>query len=223
MGDFIFGFIMGKVIIGVFRLAWWCLRVAWWLAIFLLLWIGAGIMALARIGRPREDHTAGFGAYSQDRTQWRDAASGESYPSSQTSEEHCHIRAAEAGTYWRRTAVARLLRQGAMLRYRFEAVRDDGTVEASREFPNEARRNITLDHLDPAAASTDPYNLTQNREMATEALNDLDFILENKGWQRSDRLSDHWYANAYARPVIDPTPVTLGVYIRLGRCDLAVP
>jgi hypothetical protein len=202
MGDFIFGFIMGKVIIGVFRLAWWCLRAAWWLAIFILLWIGTGVMALTKIGRPREDHTVGFGQYSQDRTQWRDAASGEWYPVGQT-EEHCHVRAAEAGTYWRRTAIARLLKQGAILRYRFEAVRDDGTVEAYREFPSEARRNITLDHLDPAVASTDPYNLAQNREMAAEALNDLDYILENKGWQRSGQDAGHWYANAYVRPAID--------------------
>jgi hypothetical protein len=203
MGDFIFGFIIGKVIIGVFKLAFWCLRVAWWLAIFLLLWIGAALMALTRIGRPSEDHTVGFGEYSQDRTQWRDAASGESYPVNKTAEEHCHVRAVEAGTYWRRTAIARLLRQGAVLRYRYEAVGDGGAVEASTEFPSEARRNITLDHLDPAEASTDPYNLAQNRKMAVEALNDLDYILENKGWQRAGQLNDHWYANVYARPVID--------------------
>jgi hypothetical protein len=160
-------------------------------------------MALTRLGRPREDHTAGFGEYSQDRTQWRDLASGETYPVSQTAEEYCHVRAVEAGTYWRRTAIARLLKQGAMLRYRFDAVREDGTIEASRDFPIEARRNITLDHLDPAVASTDPYDLARNRDMATEALNDLTYLLENKGWQRSGREHDHWYANVYERPVID--------------------
>ena len=39
--------------------------------------------------------------------------------------------------------------------------------------------------------------------MATEALTDLGWILENRGWERSGKSPDHWYANAYVRHVIE--------------------
>jgi hypothetical protein len=56
--------------------------------------------------------------------------------------------------YWRRTAISRLLRGGAMQRYRFAALTDPTpagghSVAAWCDFPIEARHNITLDHLDP--------------------------------------------------------------------------
>jgi hypothetical protein len=189
---------------------WFFIRIAWWLAVFVLLSIGAGIMALVRLARPGPDESAAFGQYSDDGRLWQDRATGQWYPCSQTERERCEVEATEAGFYWRRTAISRLMRAGAVLRYRFCAVGGgssaaDPVLIAEVEFPVEARRNITLDHLDPANASTDPYNLGVNRDSAKSALDDLDWLLAMKGWKRLDdetSRKEHWYGRVYERPAV---------------------
>ncbi len=130
MGDFIYGFLIGRVIGGIFVLAckivWFFLRIAWWLSVFLLLWIGAGVVFLFRGGRRAREDAERLGRYLDDGTGWQDEASGDVYPLS-GERERCEIHAVEAGTYWRRTAISRLLRGGAILRYRFAALTDAGS------------------------------------------------------------------------------------------------
>lgn len=210
---------MGGVIFFFLRIIWFFVRIAWWLTVFVLLWIGAGAMALARLGRPGPDLTAGFGRYSADGRFWLDDASGQQYPCGGSEREYCEVEADQTGTYWRRTAVSRLLRGGAMVRYTFYAARKgnqdtEPVIIADVEFPQEARRNITLDHLDPARAAEDPYGLSTNRDQAKQALEDLEWILDKRGWEPVDPREahgDHWYSTVYQRPVInwdEPLPVT---------------
>jgi hypothetical protein len=210
----------GGVIFFFLRIIWFFVRIAWWLAVFVLLWIGAGMMALTRLGRPRPDDTAGFGRYSDDHRLWLDDASGLQYPSSRSDTEYCEVEADQTGMYWRRTAASRLLKGGAIVHYKFYAVRKQApgegsgpVVAAETEFPQEARHNITLDHLDPAHAHEDPYGLSGNRDLATQALDDLEWILDKRGWERvdaRDQHGEHWYSTVYKRPVIswdEPLPV----------------
>jgi hypothetical protein len=220
MGDFIFGFILGRVIIGLvrlyFKLLWFLLRSAWWLAVFLILSAGAGMALLAKGGRARPDDTAGFGRFLDD-THWQDDATGSVYPAAAAEREYCEIYAADAGTYWRRTAISRLLRMGAIMRYRFDAITEAGPgrareLAASQEFPQEARHNITLDHVDPDLAGSDPYGLDQNRDLAVDALKTVELQLAGRGWepagQSQDQANRHWYANRYSRRVISwDTPI----------------
>jgi hypothetical protein len=211
MGDFIMGYLIGGTIKLTFRLARFLFRIAWWLGVFVLLSVGAGAMALVRLAQPKPDETEGFGVYSSDRTVWRDRKTNQSYACSDTDTEYCEVYATQDGQYWRRTAISRLLRMGAMVRYRFNAVienPDDGQpkVAATVDFPQEARVNITLDHVDPALAASDPYGLNQNREQATSALDHLNWLLTNRGWKAmglsSNTSNDHWYAKRYSRPLI---------------------
>jgi hypothetical protein len=112
-----------------------------------------------------------------------------------------------AGQYWRRTALSRLVRAGAIWRYRFDAVTDGtGGPGATHEFPQEARVNLTLDTVDPAQASTDQYGQGRNRDWAVEALMHMDWLLTNRGWHaigKSKNINNlHWYTTRYERPVI---------------------
>lgn len=202
--------ITGVLIVGAFKLAWFFLRTFWWLGAFLVLSLGAGITALAKRNSEPEI-TAGFGQYSEDHQRWQDEVSGQWYPCSSVDREYCQIQASDCGFYWRNTALSRLMRRGALVRYRFSAVTESSNgaapeVIATREFPQEARRNITLDHVDPARASTDPYDLGVNRGWAKDALKELEWLLTNKGWARivddPNATSEHWYAYRYNRPVI---------------------
>jgi len=211
MGDFIMGYLIGRTIRLTFRLAGFLFRIAWWLGVFVLLSIGAGAMALIKLGQAKPDETQGFGVYSPDRTVWRDRKTNLSYPVSDTETEYCEVHATQDGQYWRRTAISRLVRMGAIVRYRFNAVIDhpdegQSNIAATVDFPQEARVNITLDHVDPALAASDPYGLNQNRELATSALDHLDWLLTNRGWQAAglarDTSNEHWYAKRYSRPLI---------------------
>jgi hypothetical protein len=158
MGDFLYGKMLGYVIVGVpilvFKIMRFTLRIVWWLGLWVILSAGAGLMSMTRSGKSGPDETTGSGGYSEDRELWRDNASGQLFPYSPTESERCEIRASEAGTYWRRTALSRLVRSGAIMRYRFDAV-TDGTAEvaATYEFPQEARVNLNLDTIDPADQS----------------------------------------------------------------------
>lgn len=215
MGDFLYGFVLGKVVFGLFRLyfkfLWFLARVAWWLGVFLILSAGAGVAFLMRGGRRPAEDSGKSGQYLPDGTGWRDDESGIVYPVSGTELERCEIHATEAGTYWRRTAVSRLLRGGALLRYRFAALTDPAPggrpgVAAWYDFPFEARHNITLDHLDPVLAGADQYGLGTSREQATDALKHVQWLLTSRGWKpdgySADPSNTHWYAARYARPAI---------------------
>lgn len=108
----------------------------------------------------------------------------------------------------------RLLKRGMMIRANFCAVRggtSGAEIVAERDFPQEAKKDITLDHLDPAVASTDPFNPTVNREWAMDTLRDLDELLAMKSRRHVGRLEDHWYSRLYTKPVIlwnEPIAVT---------------
>lgn len=198
------GALIGEILTGVFKVVWFFTRIAWWLLVFLVLSLGAGVASLARRGRD-EPEIEGSGKYSEDRTQWFDERSGKWYPCSQTKLEYCTVQAMEQGMYWRMTALSRLLRGGAMKRTIFLAIHDGNSdIVVASEFPEEARLNITLDHLDPALAATDQYGLSNNRDRARDALRELETILTAKGWKSTDRhQEDHWYARIYERPVIE--------------------
>jgi hypothetical protein len=214
MGDFLYGKMLGYVIFGVpilvFKITRFTLRIVWWLGLWVILSVGAGLMSMTRAGKSGPDETAGFGGYSEDGKLWRDKASGQLFPYSQTESEYCEIQANLDGQYWRRTALSRLVRSGAIWRYRFDAVTDGiAEVAATHEFPHEARVNLNLDTVDPAHASTDQYNQARNRDWALEALAHMDWLLTNRGWRAAGRSADpsnqHWYANRYERPVISRT------------------
>jgi hypothetical protein len=214
MGDYLYGKMLGWAIFGVpilvFKIMRFTLRIVWWLGLWVVLSVGTGLMSMTRAGKSGPDETAGFGQYSEDGELWRDKASGQLFPYSQAETEHCEIQASQAGTDWRRTALSRLVRSGAIMRYRFDAV-TDGTadVAATYEFPQEARVNLNLDTVDPAHASTDQYNQARNREWALEALARMDWLLINRGWHAAGRpagpSNQHWYASRYERPVISRT------------------
>jgi hypothetical protein len=212
--------VIGGILYAVYWLAWQLFRVVWWLTVLLLLSLGTGVAWLVRGGRAKALDAGGFGHYLEGGALWQDDASGAVYPVSATDYEHCEIHATMAGTYWRRTAISRLVRMGAMLRYRFDTVADPGPdgrlqVVAWREFMQEARKDITLDHADPELAGVDPYGLDQHRELATEAITGMDALLTGRGWQPTGASTDpqntHWYAIRYSRPVISrDTPVAMG-------------
>jgi hypothetical protein len=114
------------------------------------------------------------------------------------------VYAIEQGFFWKSTALSRLFRRGAITKCDFVARNDaTGQIAAERKFPQEARHNITIDHLDPAYAAVDQYGLGTNREWAQNALQELESILTVKGWDNTgDGRSDHWYADVYKRHVI---------------------
>jgi hypothetical protein len=211
MGDFLYGKVLGYVIVGVpilvFKIMRFALRIVWWLGFWVILSVGAGLMSITRTGKSEPDQAAGFGQFSDDRKLWRDEASGQLFRCSETDREHCEIQANLAGQYWRRTALSRLGRAGAIWRYRFDAVTDDtADLAATHEFAQEARVNLSLDTVDPAHASTDEYNQARNRDWALEALTRMDWLLTSRGWQQAGRPANpsnqHWYASRYERPVI---------------------
>jgi hypothetical protein len=188
MGDFLYGYVLGRVIFGIpilaFKLTRFVLRIAWWLGLWAVLSVGAGLMSITRAGKANADETAGFGRFTEDGALWRDKASGLEFPCSDT--ELCEIHAGVAGQYWRRTALSRLVRATAIWRYRFDAVTDGaGGIAATHEFTQEARVNLTLDTVDPAQASTDQYGQGRNRDWAVEALMHMDWLLTNRAGTRS--------------------------------------
>lgn len=72
------------------KVVWWLTRTIWWLGVFAVLSVGAGMALLARRARPGPETTvnmAGVGQYSQDGKRWQDEASGQWYPCSDTDEE----------------------------------------------------------------------------------------------------------------------------------------
>jgi hypothetical protein len=216
MSSFQEGYQQGKVIGNLFtlgfRIMWFFTRIIWWLGIFLICSVIAGIASLVKMAQHRAHETADFGSLSPDGTRWQAHDSGQWYPVSEGDQETCEIQAAMGGLAWRRNALSRLVKRGAMFRYTFAAVsRDAGGTSrtvASQEFLNEARRNITLDHLDPAHAAEDPYNLGENRREAESALDHLDWLLTSSGWssvdagQQQRESESHWYTRHYQRPII---------------------
>lgn len=215
MSSFQEGYQQGKVIGNLFtlgfRIMWFFARIIWWLGIFLICSAIAGIAALVKMAQHRPDETADFGSFSPDHTQWQVQGTGQLYPVSGSDQERCEIQAAMGGLAWRRNALSRLVKRGAIFRYTFAAVSRNaaGTPHtvASQEFLNEARHNITLDHLDPAHAAEDPYNLGDNRREAESALDHLDWLLKNSGWTPIDadqqrESESHWYTRHYQRPLI---------------------
>ena len=208
-GQSIASSIMFMVVIQL-KIIWFVARMAWWLLVLLVLSVADGVSHLIKRGRDERDEPEldGLDKYSEDGLQWFDQKSGKWYPCGSNGLEFCTVQAVERGIYWRNTALSRLLQRGAIKRNAFLAVNDrNDKTEAESEFPEEARRNITLDHLDPAAAATDPYNLGNNREMALDALRKLEVKLKAMGWELVDpldrRREDHWYAKVYQRPMID--------------------
>ena len=204
---------LGGIIFIFFRIAWFFLRIAWWLGQFLIFSLFAGIVALVKLGRPGSDITTGFGHFSEDETRWQDQHTGQWYPVSKEVQEHCVVEASMGGLAWRRNALSRLVKRGAVFRYTFAAVSADSErIPAEpfvqEEFLNEARHNITLDHLDPKDKASDPYDLSQSRDEAVSALEHLDSLLTNRGWKREDDPSpNHWYARKYSRCIRWDQPI----------------
>ncbi|HCU91291.1 MAG TPA: hypothetical protein DHU96_00405 [Actinobacteria bacterium] len=211
MSSFREGYEQGKFIGNIFtlgfRIAWFFARIVWWLSIFLIASIVAGVAALAKRGQSASDVSEGFGKYSDDRSQWQDQKTGQWYPVRRGTLETCEVEAIMGGFHWRRMALSRLVKRGAISHFTFAAVRDEAPgaaseTVASSEFLNEARHNITLDHLDPARAAEDIYGLGDNRAEAESALAHLDWLLTNRGWTWNGTVNSHWYARIYERPAI---------------------
>lgn len=204
---------LGGIIFIGFRIAWFFVRIAWWLGQFLIFSLFAGVVALAKLGRTGPDITTGFGHFSEDGAQWQDQHTDQWYPVGQEVRERCVIEATMGSLAWRRNALSRLLKRGAIFRYTFAAVSDNGKRNAAKpfareEFLHEARHNITLDHLDPEYAASDPYDLGQNRDEAVSALEQVEWMLTNRGWDREDDPSpSHWYARAYSRRIRWDQPI----------------
>lgn len=184
--DDLFDFLIVKMVGGLltlaFRITWFFARIAWWLTIYVLLSLGAGVAWLARGRRGREVDTGRFGSFAEGDASWQDAESGTIYPANAAELEFCDVHAEMGGQYWRQTAIARLLRQGAIVRYKLSAISTDGQqqVAAWCEFPQEARKNITLDHLDPEMAGipelqgVDKNAMAVKRESMGEAIKHLE-------------------------------------------------
>jgi hypothetical protein len=214
-----------KVISGILYVVYWLVIImvwiAWWLTVFLVLSLGAGVAWLARGGRGREVDTGRFGHYLEDGSGWWDDASGTVYAVSAT-RERCQVEARDAGMYGQRTALYRLIRRGAVLRYRFAAVTDpspDGRhgIAAWCEFPFEARKDFRLDDLEPAnsasGVSADARDaLDANLGQAMRAHDHLERLLAQRGWEPDDPPQGlpgtRWYATSYSRRAISfATPV----------------
>jgi hypothetical protein len=201
---------LGGIIFIFLRIIWFFVRIAWWMTIFVVLSVGAGFVGLVRLCGSKADDTAGFGRFSDDGQLWLDEGAGQQYPCSTSESQCCEVEADQCGPHWRRTAVSRLFRRGAIVRYKFyassvAAAGAEPPVIAEEEFLQEARHNITLDHLDPAMATEDHYGLRSNRDQATDALNVLELVLNRRGWKRVEDETahgQHWYSRIYERPVI---------------------
>jgi hypothetical protein len=212
----LFTSLLVKAFSGIFYVIYWLafriIRIAWWLSLYLLLTLGAGMIWLARGGKGRPVDTGGFGRHSEDEALWQDHATGTVYPVSATDLEYCEVVAELGGQYWRRTMLNRLLRRGALWRYKFSAVTADGRKEVAAwcEFPSEAWKGITLDHLAPTGgvpvSGIDPDALEYNRGEARAALEHLEALLKGRGWQPhedpGDPPPDHWYGSRFRRKVI---------------------
>lgn len=219
--DFLIVKMFGGILTLAFRVAWFFTRIVWWLTIYLILSLGAGVAWLARGRRGREVDTGRFGRFLEDDSGWQDAESGTTYPANAAEPEFCDVHAELDGQYWRQSAIARLLRQGAVWRYKLFAVTTDGQqqIAAWLEFPQEARKNITLDHMDPAMSGipelqgVDKNAMAANRDSIGGAINDLEWLLSNRGWKpaghSTDPANQHWYAKRYSRPLISwDAPIT---------------
>ena len=137
-----------------------------------------------------------FGRFLEDHSGWQDAESGTTYQANAAEPEFCDVHAELDGQYWRQSAIARLLRRGAVWRYKLFAVTTDGQqqIAAWLEFPQEARKNITLDHLGhgfgiPELQGVDKHAMAANRELAGEAIKELEWLLANRGWEPACLLS----------------------------------
>jgi hypothetical protein len=197
-----------KLIGGVLRLAWFLTRTAAYLALFLILSAAAGVAALIR-GR-NHDELAGTGEYIDDGLYWRDAASGQLFHVHASQTEHCEVRAADRGMDWRRSTLSRFMRDPAVIRWQFDAVTDGSSqVAGSVAFPRHARGGIHhIDDLDPRSAALETTDMTEplvwagDHDSAAAALQELDFVLQARGWEADSAYGDHWYSRRYRRPVI---------------------
>jgi hypothetical protein len=202
---------IGGVIFIGFRILWFFIRVTWWLGQFLIFSLVAGAVSLVRLGRPAADQTEGFGQYSPDRTRWQDARSGRSYPLASEPREHCVVQAATGSLAYRRNAISRLVRRGAIFRHTFSAVNDSSDVvpnlAASADFIQEMRHNITLDNLDPEGEDIARYDLHDNYAEAKNALDQLDWVLTQRGWRDTGDRRGHWYARVYERSILWDSPM----------------
>jgi hypothetical protein len=102
--DELFDFLIVKMVGGIFtlafRIAWFFTRIVWWLTIYLILSLGAGVAWLARGRRGREVDTGWFGRFLEDDSGWQDANSGTTYPANAAEPEFCDVHAELDGQYW---------------------------------------------------------------------------------------------------------------------------
>lgn len=199
----------------VYWLTWHLPRTAWWLLLYLILSLGAGVAWLARGGHGKPVDSGGFGHVLDDESGWQADDSGRVYPAPADDPESCTIEAELAGQYWRRTMLNRLLRRGALWRYTFHPRRDSArggreTAAAWLDFPQEAWKDVTLDDIDPQSPHVPEMPadaLRYNRDEAREALKHIRWLLGKRGWipddTRPEKGTDrHWYTSCYRRPVI---------------------
>jgi len=207
----IWEWITAVLIVGAFKLVWRLFWTIWWLGVFLVLSVGAGIVLLVR--RDKSDpHEVFWGHYSDDGEQWWDDKSQVWHPLGEY-RESCEVSAFAKGTYWRKTALFRLVKRGMLIRYHFMALRGNGRTAMMVDFPQEARRNVTLDTVDPAMSSmpSGGFDLSHNRDWAVDGLDFMEWLLtEKQGWTRDKNAEanldfPHWYSRVYTRRVrLDP-------------------
>jgi hypothetical protein len=197
-----------KLIGGVLKLAWFLTRTAFYLALFLILSLGAGLLALIR--RSGRDELAGTGEYSDDGLYWHDRTSGQLYHVHATQAEACEVHGAERGVDWRKSTLSRLVRTPGVIRCQFDAVTDGTTqVAGSAGFSRHARHGIHhLDDLDPQNAGPETTDMSESQvwagdyQRAATAFEHLDSTLRARGWQHDGASDSHWYSRTYQRPVI---------------------
>ena len=77
----------------VYWLTWHLPRTAWWLLLYLILSLGAGVAWLARGGHGKPVDSGGFGHVLDDESGWQADDSGRVYPAPADDPESCTIEA----------------------------------------------------------------------------------------------------------------------------------
>lgn len=207
----IWTFITVKLIWGMFKLAWFLVTTLWWL---LVLAIASAVVLVRRRHIPRDHPDAGkFLNDAEGELRWRSLATGTLYPvdtdAAGDTEECCEVQASEKTLGWdaQMTALNRLFRhKAAVFTSRFSAVTGDGRVAATADFPQETYRGMTLDHASQEwvtrLIADGTCDLRNNREYAVKALDGLEAVLGDCGWEREGGDGEHWYSRRCQRPVI---------------------
>ena len=202
---------IGGVIFIGFRILWFFIRVTWWLGQFLDILAGRGhrIPGPARAARRGPDR--GFRSVLSGSHPLAGCAQRAVVSRGERTAGALRRPGAMGSLAYRRNAISRLVRRGAIFRHAFSAVNDSSDVApnpaASADFIQEMRHNITLDNLDPEGEDIARYDLHDNYAEAKNALDQLDWVLTQRGWQDTGDRRGHWYARVYERSILWDTPM----------------